>query len=166
MTTMLCIDPGKKYAGWAVFQGRTLVLAGVEVSMRDIMDPSLRVAWEIWRLACNPHRVDVFVGELPAHRGLHERASYNSNVLPLVTMVNTIKGVCCHQDSVVKLPTPIEWKGNTSGDAFLGSIRRRLTREERQVLIDAGDSGRFRPSMLEHALDAAGLGLWYLGRRG
>ena len=165
MTTILCIDPGKKYAGWAVFQGRALVLAGVEVGDLSA-DPSLKVAWDVWSAACNPHRVGVFIGELPAHRGLHERASYNSNVLPLVSMVNTIKGVCCQRDAIVKLPTPIEWKGNTSGDAFLGSIRRRLTRDERQVLIDAGESGRFRPSMLEHALDAAGLGLWYLGRRG
>lgn len=165
--TMVCIDAAKEDIGWAEFRKGVLFDAGVIVfpqELHDVHDVGLWLATQLRKKVTTPPRV--FVGENMMHRGARERASFNENILPIAAVMRTCVGAVCEADYTDVSTPDTSWKGQADKQTFLRSIIRRLDREgERALLIELEESGEVEAKFLHEAITAAGLGLWYLGRR-
>lgn len=61
-------------------------------------------------------------------------------------------------------PTPEEWKGSIDGEILNERVVKVLNHSERMMLVDAQRQGK--GGLTSHVVDAAGLGLFTLGRMG
>lgn len=157
-----CIDPAHGVSGAtgvAWFVGDVMTKAGVirrpsgRLSDFEAMHAIARlvVAWA-------PGTPDSLVGEWPQVYPDERNVDPNRNLLPLAGVVAHVSGML-PSDVRRTVYRPREWKGTLKKEAFTKRILERLTPQERQ-LIEA-----IQPEGLRHnATDAAGLGLFHLGR--
>lgn len=167
MSLLLAIDPGLLKPAAAIFSNRILVaaervsipksLAGLSVGQRSLEVSRLILEWyesRGWHGA-----PDTLVIEWPQ---VYQRAKSKgdpADLLPLAGVGMCIAGLL--NPGEVRSPTPGEWIGqlpkSTTGNPWASArgqrIGNRLSDVERAAIVPSHD-----------AIDAAGLGLWALGR--
>jgi len=155
-STFGALDPGKEYAGLAVF------VAGQAVLAKKLVSPK---PWPMSLLCLGQQALELvgpglplFVFEMPVLRHGAGKAHLGGDLLPLV-------GTCGAVASALR-PVAIEdyepgrWKGTIDGDVLVRRIKGtktepgKLTAAE-LVVLGSGD---------HNVVDAMGIGLWRLGR--
>ena len=164
---MLAFDPGLRCSGVALFSDAVLRRAWVVRSKLGPMHPQLERIRDMSRSVVRSltiqelQAVDTLATEWPVayppKRG-RKRVDPNVSVLPLAGVVAALVGMLPPTVELHRY-VPKEWKGTADGDAFLATIKRHLSPAEYATLDPACP-----PSLLNNALDAAGVGLFHLNR--
>jgi hypothetical protein len=164
---ILCVDPGIRGAGVALFEGETLFKAAYVrnphssgqglVAQRAIAGAIIQWATLLKGKVCFWTGGAAFVGEWPqVYTASKSKGDPNTSLLPLCGVIAHISGAE-DWDSRVEYK-PREWKGTVDADVMTERIRSRLSEKEKAALEPCAAS-------LEHnMIDAVGLGLHHLGR--
>lgn len=161
MTRTLCVDPGLRGVGVAVFEGKTLARAAYlenpEKSGRGYRAASA-MAFEMHRwLDINALTVpDKAVIEFPRIYPGH--AKIDNNDLIDIATVGAAIATWCEADEIVSV-FPADWKGNVKKDVMTTRIKAELSANEASRIDKS-----CRRSLLHNVYDAVGIGLWRFGR--
>lgn len=153
---MICIDPGLRGVGMAVFRGKELWVA------QYVKNPAPGRGYAAHRALAKGFRtycVTSFDGPLIIE---HPRVYPGmpktdlNDLLDVVGVGSAIASILVLED--VQTVFPSEWKGNLKKQAMLERIRSKLSPDElgRCEFTNKSDN--------EDLLDAVGIGLWKLGR--
>ncbi len=134
---MICIDPGVKACGVAIFYNGTL--------SRAFYAPKEKCKLAIW---------EPMIIEMPRiYPGSGQQKGDLNDLLNLAAVVGYFEG----STGDVKRVFPSEWKGNVPKPIMTKRILSRLTVEESTRIENAG-------AKTHNIIDAVGIGLWKLGR--
>lgn len=146
----LCVDPGTRELGWAIYSGTGLVRCGLlrAKSMQEMLGllrycPSMLEG------------VDEVVCELPQHYGLGSKADPNK-LQQLSVLAGAVVGIT--RAPAYRLPHPREWKGQVPKEIMRSRAERELSKREQAVVV-LGLAGA--PKSVHHNVwDAVEIGLW------
>jgi len=153
MTTLISIDPGKA-SGVAQFRDGVLCACDIyEIAKNEICLFSL----------------DVLVIEIPQVYPVRAWKGDPNDLIEVARIAGVWEGLFTSHN-YRHMPTsiidvvhvrPHEWKGNRPKDVDNAYTLSKLTDAERAVI----DKAQIPKSKLHNAIDAVGIGLWYLNRR-
>jgi hypothetical protein len=149
MPRLIAFDPGARSVAWASFEDGKLTRCGLE------RDKNLGAALER-RFRGIAARVVI---ELPQIYGRRDERDPNDLIMVTVT-VGRIVQVFGGDAQPAELVWPHDWKGTVPKEIMLKRIVARLDENEREIL-EAANAPR---SLRHNVIDAAGLGIWALGR--
>lgn len=162
---MICIDPGIRGCGLAVFYRGELVRAQYVANIADSGDSlALRVAS---MASCVYHAQelvhvdtkDELITERPQIYA-HGKGKGNPNDLIALAEIGAYAAALINPVRWIQV-LPRQWKGTIDGDAMTDRIVGRLKNEEECAVIS------YKSGALDHnTYDAVGIGLWRLGRLG
>ena len=167
---VLSLDPGLRASGLALFVNGQLVAA--EVVTQTPRGKTANRACDSSEMACRcvvavagmmrelggAGQVDRLLCEWPQ---IYQRSAGRSKGDPndLLPLAGVCAAICAllspHGPEVISL-NPAEWKGQVDGDVMTARILAKLGEAERAILP--------RGALAHNAIDAAGLGLFHLGR--
>lgn len=159
MSVVVCVDPGLRHLGLAVFRDGALSYAAL------VTNPEQKVrggqAWKSMAHAAQAHvttanvTADIFLGEeMPAYP--RDSQAVKLNLLQLNGVLGAV--IQAVNAPVVKTYYPREWKGNMKGDKMTEVIESRLFQEEATSIQNC------QKSLRHNVIDAVGIGLKYFGR--
>lgn len=152
---VLCVDPGLRGCGCALFEGTTLVRA---MYVRN--SEKVKRGAEAWRAMADAvslaaQNAQCLIIETQIIRPFDTRAIHGS-IMEIQGVAGAIVGL--FSDMTVGGYTPSEWKGTVKGDIMTERIKERMTSEEKKVFESSGKT-------VDHNIyDAVGLGYFHLGR--
>ncbi len=163
-TFTVAVDPGGSYAGVAVFQGRDLVHgAKAEIEKRrDLCNQAEALANAIFQEAFSamnplpptrPITVHVLCEGQQTRKAKNQKGDQNVLIHLAVNSGFILAKLKAHLGAEAFWVPPTSWKGTIDKNTKLKQIRSTLTEEE---LAETAKN--------EHTMDAAGIGLWWLGR--
>lgn len=153
---LVSVDPSLACTGAALFRDGSLVSCGI---LPTKADEPLELRVRRVAAACAFGRPDVLVMEYPqAYR--RERGSKGEDPNDLISVGCVAGAILATVRSLqFYLVYPAAWKGQVPKDIHNERVRKRLSSAELSIL------GTVRPaSKVHNAIDAIGIGLWYLGR--
>lgn len=152
---IICIDPGTRLCGVALFVDGRIVGADVIQSTKGsrIDDTVAGRAHDMARqlLAINDY-IELAVVERPViYPDSRER---DNDIVDLAVTAGVLAGAF---DCELCMPTPRQWKG---------SVPKAIHNSRTRDACPAADKliSQIRSTLRNHAWDAVGLGLWYLGK--
>ena len=189
MNFVLCVDPGIRIAGAALFRDRALVATSVvrgtktgnratecAQMAREIVSWYNTVWWQLNTPRPLMSQVPVpqeFLSEWPQIYTRDKSKGDPNDLLPLAGVCSAVAALLT--DTVCVSYHPKDWKGTVDGDAMMKRVLERL--EPGELTVSAGSLLRLKPktadqSILElcrsttahHAVDAIGIGLHHFGR--
>lgn len=154
---MLCVDPGLRGCGVAIFDGARLTTAGY------VKNPSAGRGYSAASALARAiqHRVvtyhyDIALVEYPrAYGSVHAKGDPN-DLLDVAAVGSAV--AMLFEPEKIESVFPSDWKGNVKKSIMLVRIAEKLTDEERAVVQKTNKSDT------EDILDAIGIGLWKLRR--
>ena len=153
MRVLVAVDPGKFHAGWCRFRGLRLIAAGI---VRDLPTP-WDVAYAVAE-ASELESADIVVSE---SQQAYARGPGNPNdLIPLAYASGGVLALA-QPTAIRKNPLPRQWKGSTEKKIWTARIEAALAPYELAIIDAIGTTKKYRTDVL----DAAGLGLWALGRK-
>lgn len=161
MTRTLCVDPGLRGVGVAVFEGKVLERAAYienpEKSGRGYRVASaLAFKVHFWLDAHALTAPDKAIIEFPRIYPGH--AKIDNNDLIDIATVGAAIATWCEADEIVSV-FPADWKGNVKKDVMTARIKAELS----YVELSKVDKS-CRRSLLHNVYDAVGIGLHRFGR--
>lgn len=162
MPHLICLDPGKRHSGIAIFDpAKTLRAATVVKNLRGMKEERGAVcqamADEIVQLVSLSvvHRDRELVIEWPQVYQRSRSRADPDDILHLAGVCGAVAaGLACRVHSY----QAGEWKGQVDADAMTWRIEQQLSEAER-ARIHVSQS-----SLRHNAVDAVGIGLYHLGR--
>lgn len=158
---ILCIDPGLRGCGVALFDGARLhhaeyvknpAVEGRGYSCHRLM------AGAVWN---SVFKLDVGIGavliEHPVYYGSTHGKGDPNDLLDVVAVGAAIAGACYVPTTFITIP-PRDWKGQVPKEVMTKRIGASLTDLERKVILPC------RKDLMHNVLDAVGIGLWHLSR--
>lgn len=164
MRLTFALDPGLRASGLAVFEGAVLKHAAIvrpEIHHRETLPAVVVMCEEVIatidtaRAQYKHEALDLVIEYPQVYQRVGGKTKGDPNdLLPLASICGGVAaGVVADLKRAVH---PSEWKGSVDGDVFIERIKQRLTKNE-LVRLPVG-------SLAHNAIDAVGLGLWYLNR--
>lgn len=155
MSRIISIDPGTRLSGYALFVNGACTDASV-IASRKGSRANNTVAGRAHDMARQLRErvglVDVAVVERPViYPDSRER---DSDIVNLAVTAGILAGAF---DCELDMPTPREWKGTVPKDIHNSRTRAACPAAARII-------SQIRGGVRNHAWDAVGLGLWYLGK--
>ena len=164
MRLTVALDPGLRASGLAVFEGAVLKHAAIvrpEIHHREtlpavvVMCEGLVAMIDTARAQYKHEALDLIVEYPQVYQRVGGKTKGDPNdLLPLAAVCGGV--AACVVADLKRAVHPSEWKGSVDGDVFTERIKQRLTKNE-LVRLPVG-------SLAHNAIDAVGLGLWYLNR--
>jgi len=155
VSDLLAVDPGSTALGWAMFRDGALYTCSL-LRAKRMEEMLLKIRERSW-----PYVSELVVERPQIYKAIDSKADPNR-----VTQLSIIAGAAIGsiEHSKFFLPYPAEWKGQIPKDIHHKRLRKHLSEPELEVL----DCDLFQhPKSLRHnILDAVGLGIWRLSRKG
>jgi hypothetical protein len=139
---VICIDPGVKACGWAVFEGALL----------------LEARYETPHWVCNKgcQRGEAVAIEMPRiYPGSGQQKGDLNDLLNLATVVGQVERAC--RFGSLERIYPSQWKGQVPKKIMTARILSKLTPVELSRIVRVGAKDH-------NTIDAIGIGLWKAGR--
>lgn len=161
MTRTLCVDPGLRGVGVAVFEGKTLwraaylenpIRSGRGYRVASAMAFEVHRWLDISALTVPDKAVIEFPRIYPGH------AKIDNNDLLDIATVGAAIATWCEADEIVSV-FPADWKGTVKKEVMTARIKGALSPAEAHR-IDKNCQRR----LLHNVYDAVGIGLWRFGR--
>lgn len=161
----LCVDPGTRSCGCALFFGTALVRAaliadGYEGIQRS--DPRTWAAMAVnvfdWARCQLPHRwleIDVVLERPRIYPGSEQQKGDLNDLVDLAGVIGAIAGE--HSDDRIHFYYPSDWKGQVKKAVMTQRILKHLTDAERSRIDRVGAKDH-------NTIDAVGIGLFRFGR--
>lgn len=158
MTRTLCVDPGLRGVGVAVFEGKMLARAAyLENPAKS--GRGYKVAYEMARALydwLDGETCPVAVVEFPRIYPGHAKID-NNDLIDIATVGAAIASWCEAHEIVSVFPA--DWKGTVKKEVMTSRIKAELS------AVEAGKVDKScRRSLLHNVYDAVGIGLWRFGR--
>lgn len=153
---LLAVDPSLACSGYALFDNGVFERAGV---VSTLSSEPLPVRIRACSATLSGVDYDQLVIEWPQiYPHARGKGQDPNDLLCVAGVVGAILGETWRDAEYIKLVHPADWKGQVPKKIHNARVLQRLSAEERTRLPD------LPASKLHNAIDAIGLGLWYLKR--
>ena len=166
---VLSVDPGLVATGWAVFDDKSLIGAGIITPEKSREGParSASIAQQLhWTSTVNVHRPDYLVIEIPQIYTRAKSKGDPDDLLRLAILVGEIEAVFTGVQKIEVRPRG--WKGTIKKAR---RIQEYIIHKRNAAFL--GPAGRYAssiqsvPKSLAHNVaDAVGIGIWFLKSKG
>lgn len=155
MSTVLAVDPGKNILSAAYFRDGALAEATCIRGEGPLYCVALMNNWLVFDVDAPSSFDTLIVESQQIYR--HSKGDPN-DLLPLAFQAGAVMHAVCAAEKLS--PLPRAWKGTVKKEIMTARILSKLSPAERTVI----DTVKCPKSLLHNVVDAAGIGLWHLGR--